>query len=218
MLSKSRCLLSLSAAGSIALASHATVLAQDDVPTTGAQPAPVAAPPPAPAPGETTSTTTTQQTSETPAPKANTSTNVNVYPSSPTNTSQPSSYVDTAADYTYPNRRMLGTGAALLTLSYLPSVIVAAAGDFREDDNLYIPIAGPWLYMSRQDHDAGSKALLAIDGVLQDFGALQMLTSFVVPQREKHRHWYALGNKDRDFRILPTVSPYRAGLSAGGRF
>jgi hypothetical protein len=216
MLTKSRCLLSVSAAALVALAAP-SAFAQDDVPSTGVQPAPAPAttPPPATAPasGETYTETTTQRTVSDPAPKANTNTTVNV--DADDERSEPGRYVDTDAEYVYPNRRMLGGAAALLTVSYLPSVIVAAAGNRVGDDNLYYPVVGPWLYMARHEHDAGSKTLLAIDGVLQDLGALEFLLSFVVPQREERR-WYELGKND--VRIMPTVSHYNAGLSAGGRF
>jgi hypothetical protein len=218
MLRKSRCLLSLSAATLVALAAP-TVFAQDIAPSPGAQPAPAPASPPpatAPASGETYTETTTQRTVSAPRPQpaANTSTTVNVDADDDART-EPNRYVDSDAEYVYPNRRMLGGAAALLTVSYLPSVIVAAAGDRVGDDNLYYPVVGPWLYMARHEHDAGSKTLLAIDGVLQDLGALEFLLSFVVPQREERR-WYELGKND--VRIMPTVSHYNAGLMAGGRF
>jgi hypothetical protein len=213
MLKMSRCLLTACAAGSISLA--ATAGAQEG-PATGPSPSTTPAPAvePAPAPATTYTETTTTQTVTTPAERTNTETAVAVYPESRAESSR--TYVDSADDYTYPNRRMLSAGAGLLAISYVPSVIVAAAGDHEDDRYLYYPVAGPWLYLKRQEHDAGSKAMLVIDGIVQDLAALEILLSFVVPQRENRARWYAFG--DKDVRVVPGISQHNAGLFASGRF
>jgi hypothetical protein len=136
-----------------------------------------------------------------------------------------SEYMDNVPGAALPNRSMLTGGASLLLVSYVPAVIVAGVKERDGDHYLYYPVAGPWLYLARRDHDAGGKALLIIDGVAQNMGALHMLLSLVVPERTRTQRSYA---QDQRVHVVPRVARqrdaagnargYLLGLQASGRF
>ncbi len=126
-----------------------------------------------------------------------------------------------------PNRSMLSTGGTLFAISYLPSIVVAASADWEDDENLYVPLIGPWMYLSRgEDLNAGGRALLAVDGVFQDLGALMMLGSLFIPER-RERHGIFFGSNDK-LNVAPSATRYTAAangangyalsLAARGRF
>jgi hypothetical protein len=171
---------------------------------------------PAPPPAETYTTVTTAPT----APPAASTTYTTTTPSSSR------TYVDTETYDGLPNRHYLSSGATLLTISYIPSVIVAGVKDWHGDTSLFYPVVGPWMYLKREPHDAGGKALLVIDGLAQDLGALDILLGFFIPER-KARAVTRYTNNDK-LRVLPRVSRYRAqsngpmgmniGLAASGHF
>jgi hypothetical protein len=122
-----------------------------------------------------------------------------------------------------PNRRLLSGGSALLLAPYLTSVIVAASKDWSGDHYLYYPVAGPWMYLARRDHDAGGKTLLVLDGILQDVGALSILMSLMVPERKKsHRmandRLTLLPRVARERSVTGQAQGYSLGLQASGRF
>jgi hypothetical protein len=115
----------------------------------------------------------------------------------------------------WPNTPLLVTSSVVFTAAYVPGVLVAAFRDQYTTDNLYIPVAGPWLELARESATKGNQALLSIGGVFQGLGALGMLVSFVVPER-KTSNWYLIGNKR--LAIAPTPNPLSYGLSAQGQF
>ena len=119
----------------------------------------------------------------------------------------------------YPNRPLLATGTTVFGLSYLPSVIGAAAADGDNDntDDLYIPVAGPWMMLARGPEEEGwEKTLLVLSGVGQGLGALMLVSSFFIPQRVTER-WYLIGSKG-NVRVAPTRVATGYGLGAAGRF
>lgn len=117
----------------------------------------------------------------------------------------------------YPNRPLLTTGSVLLVSSYVPAVVGAAISDRQGDDNLYIPVAGPWMAMTRgADEKPGYKALLIADGALQGVGALAVLSSLFIPE-ERTRRWRLLGQSE-SLRLTPHVATRSVGLGASGRF
>lgn len=117
---------------------------------------------------------------------------------------------------TWPNKPLLATGATVFGLSYLPAVIGGAVSDADRGEDLYIPVAGPWMMMSKgEDEDGDVKALLAIDGVVQGIGALMLLSSFFIPEK-KTEHWYLIGSND--LRIAPSHIGTGYGMGAAGRF
>jgi hypothetical protein len=112
----------------------------------------------------------------------------------------------------WPNVPLLATGASVLGASYLPAVIGAAVTD--RHDQLYVPVAGPWLTLSRgPEEKAGYKALLAVDGVAQGLGALALLSSFFVPERAT-QHWPLIGR----VQLVPARVAKGFGFAAQARF
>jgi hypothetical protein len=116
----------------------------------------------------------------------------------------------------WPNRPLLATGATLFGLSYLPAVIGGALSDAEDKEDLYIPVAGPWMMLTQgADESRGEKALLVTNGVAQGVGALMLLSSFFIPER-RTEHWYLLGSND--LRLTPARVGTGYGMGALGRF
>jgi hypothetical protein len=115
----------------------------------------------------------------------------------------------------WPNRPLMLTSTLVFTAAYVPVVLVTAFSQEDSTDNLYIPIAGPWLEIAREPVNPANTAALAISGVFQGLGALGMVTSLMVPERRTSR-WYLLGNKRVAF--APVASRLAYGVSAAGRF
>ena len=115
----------------------------------------------------------------------------------------------------WPNRPLMVTSTLMFTAAYVPAVITAAINEDDTTDNLYIPVAGPWLEFAREPASKGNKALLAVSGVFQDLGALGMLTSLLVPERTTSR-WYLIGNQR--FSAAPVADRFTYGVSARGQF
>jgi len=115
----------------------------------------------------------------------------------------------------WPNRPLMLTSATMFVLSYVPTVIATAANSANTTNDLYIPIAGPWMEMARDDNTAGNKALLALSGIFQGLGALGLVTSFFVPE-SKTKNWYLMGQ--RHFSMHPMAARDQYGLAARGSF
>ncbi len=106
----------------------------------------------------------------------------------------PQPTVTEQTSYSAPNPALLGGGLIAFAGSYVPSVIVAAANNTSYDNNLYIPVVGPWIDLGNRPAcggfgqtgcgtEDGYKALLIIDGAVQGVGALATVLGLVVPQR-----------------------------------
>lgn len=115
----------------------------------------------------------------------------------------------------WPNRPLMLTSTLVFTAAYVPVVLVAAFSKEDTTDNLYIPVAGPWLEIAREPVNPANTAALAISGAFQGLGALGMITSLMVPERRTSR-WYLLGNKRVAF--APVASRLAYGVSAAGQF
>jgi len=88
-----------------------------------------------------------------------------------------------------PNTDLMGIGIVTLALPYFASVAVATSNTGH--DNLYIPVAGPWLDLADRPSCGGggsshcsdmeplNKFLLVGDGILQGIGALEVLAGLV---------------------------------------
>jgi len=132
-----------------------------------------------------------------------------------TSSSEPTFQTETTR-MTWPNTPLLATGATVFGLSYLPAVIGGAVSDADRNEDLYIPVAGPWMMMAKgEEEDRDVKALLAVDGVVQGLGALMLLSSFFIPEK-KTEHWYLIGSND--LRIAPSHVGTGYGMGAAGRF
>jgi hypothetical protein len=114
-----------------------------------------------------------------------------------------------------PNRPLMTTSAAAFLASYVPTIITAAANKSQTSNNLYIPIAGPWMEIAREPTSGANKALLSLSGIFQSLGTIGMISSFFVPET-RTRKWYLMGN--RRFHFAPTAGRGTYGMSAQGRF
>ncbi len=103
-------------------------------------------------------------------------------------------------DATYANTRF-GAGIAVVGASYLASVAYALSSDHQNADQLYIPIAGPWLAL---DHwgtaTGGEKTMLIADGVVQAAGAVLLLDGLVDPDLKVQKPVVA----DTSLHLAPT--------------
>lgn len=116
----------------------------------------------------------------------------------------------------WPNKPLLATGATVFAVAYLPAVAGGAFSDADRRKDLYIPIAGPWMMMTRgEDESRGEKTLLVIDGVAQGLGALMIVSSLFIPERST-KHWYLIGSTHT--QLSPTRVGTGYGLGAHGRF
>ncbi|MFT3922928.1 MAG: hypothetical protein QM778_10370 [Myxococcales bacterium] len=118
-----------------------------------------------------------------------------------------------------PNLPLLGTSSLLFLGSYIPTIAYQGAKD--RNDNLFVPIAGPWMDLSQGHHSTSEKTLLSLSGVMQGLGALGVVSSFFVPER-RTRNWSLVGMRHDGRRASIVVEPRMAkgqyGFGAGGRF
>lgn len=92
---------------------------------------------------------------------------------------------------TRPNRSMLMVGLFTFGQAYIASVGIAATSSTSADSNLWIPVVGPWLDLGARPGcppstpcgtQNGYKVLLVADGLLQSFGAFQLVGAFLWPE------------------------------------
>jgi hypothetical protein len=124
-----------------------------------------------------------------------------------------------------PNSAMLGSGLFTFGVPYIASVVVASTSDHPGDNNLYIPVVGPWLDFANRgdcggiaqqscDHETANKVLLAVDGVFQGIGALEIVGAFLSPETRT----VTVASKP-SFRVAPSsVGRAGYGVAAVGTF
>ncbi len=115
------------------------------------------------------------------------------------------------------------TGAVVLTASYGAALIAASSRD--DLDELYVPLAGPWLALAGRegcpiekpecDDETTTKLLLVADGVFQAAGALAMLDAILEPSRRTIVRPVA---SQSAVRVTPTASTGGPGVLVVGRF
>jgi hypothetical protein len=118
-----------------------------------------------------------------------------------------------------PNTDLIGAGAVTFGLTYGASIVAAAASERESDQNLFIPVAGPWMALVGRGNCPGSvcpgepaaKVLLVTDGVLQGLGVLQIAAGFLFPQTRTV-------TRAAKVHVAPTVGGGGAGISAWGSF
>jgi hypothetical protein len=125
--------------------------------------------------------------------------------------------------YARPNRAIIAAGILGFVGAYVPSVIVAARNSNSYDNNLYIPVVGPWLDLEQRPgcgigptscgRESGFAALLIVDGVFQALGPMATILGFLVPER----HTVIVTAKaDKPARPTVHVVPARLGRDAYG--
>lgn len=154
-----------------------------------------------------------QPEDRTAAPNVADGSEVVLMPTEPTYGPEPEFEAE-ATSRSFPNVPLLTTSAMAFTIAYVPAVIGGAVSD-RNDDDLYIPVAGPWMTLANDPSETtGQKVLLVVNGAVQGIGALGMLASFFVPQT-RTKNWYTIGKSD--VQLTPSMlGTY--GLTASGRF
>jgi hypothetical protein len=116
----------------------------------------------------------------------------------------------------WPNKPLLATGATVFGVAYLPAIVGGALSDADRRKDLYIPIAGPWLMLTRGEEETrGVKTLLVLDGVAQGLGVLMLVSSLFVPERAT-KQWYLIGANHTLLAPSRVGSGY--GLGAHSRF
>src|SRR4051812_33701477 len=92
---------------------------------------------------------------------------------------------------TSPNADLIASGLFTLAVPYVTSVFVATQSTRPGDNYLYTPVAGPWLDLSNREdcprngscaNETAWRILLVADGVLQGFGALEVVSGFLFPE------------------------------------
>jgi hypothetical protein len=136
-----------------------------------------------------------------------------------------------------PNTTLLGSGVGTLVLGYAPSVVVGIVSDHKGDNNLFIPVAGPWIDLGTRNCSGATvntgngpfelasrsncgtsdieRAALITSGIVQGAGVLQMLASLFVPER---RVSVVARPSGPSFMVTPTYFAGGAGAMARGRF
>lgn len=122
---------------------------------------------------------------------------------------------------TTPNADLIASGLFTLAVPYVASVVVATESQRHGDYYLYTPVAGPWLDLAHRSdcpptgtcaNETAYKILLVADGVLQGFGALEILSGFMFPET------HSVNTEAPRVRVVPNVAQGGAGVTAIGRF
>jgi hypothetical protein len=132
-----------------------------------------------------------------------------------------------------PNRPLLITGASIFAATYGATVITAAASSTDSDDDLYIPVAGPWINLADRDcgfGDCGNQedwenALIIGSGIAQGAGVALALASLFIPEHKeaktyatKSPHVRSAENSKASVRVLPVSMRAGGGVGAMGQF
>ena len=130
--------------------------------------------------------------------------------------------------YAPPNRPILAAGVIAFIASYGPAVIVAAANNDSFDNNLYIPLVGPWLDLQNRPgcggpgeaactgRENGERVLLVLSGVFQALGAMTAAVGLIVPEK---RHVPSKAKADKPaLDVSPALLRGGYGLAAQGTF
>lgn len=121
---------------------------------------------------------------------------------------------------------LIGAGVFILASSYLTATVVAESSDLKADQQLYVPVAGPWLDLARRPicnayscgTEFANRALIATDGLLQGLGAFMTLVGLLTLDDDPDA---ARTAKERDRQIHIAPSQFGSagyGLAAFGRF
>jgi hypothetical protein len=119
-----------------------------------------------------------------------------------------------------PSRIMLTSGIITFGVTYGAGAIVGATSPLSADQELFVPIAGPWMDFADRPGCGGNsgrscdvettyKVLLVADGIGQAIGALTVVEAFLNPEVHTTTHSVTASEKP-SFHVTP------ASLGAGG--
>ena len=123
---------------------------------------------------------------------------------------------------TRPNRPIFFTGAALVVFPYLASVGVAFKNNPHADQQLFVPIAGPWMDLEARPCVFGASCktsenvasgLVVASGVAQATGLVLVLASLVLPEKVEPKH-----PATAEVHVAPVSVAGGGGLGAAGVF
>lgn len=127
-----------------------------------------------------------------------------------------------------PNRSMLITGSAIFLGTYAASATVGAFSDNKADNNLFIPVVGPWIDVAERDCKLGqcstsedvAIAHLIGSGAAQAAGIGIVIGSFFVHERKDGRPapQPKVGGARPTLQVLPLGLRAGAGIGAFGTF
>ncbi len=127
---------------------------------------------------------------------------------------------------TGPDPKLLRNGLWTLSVTYGASIVVAVVSPRASDDYLFIPVAGPWIDLSRRDDDPQrdtkyevlNKALLIADGVAQALGAANIALSLIFPETRLVEQARRDNTAAFALRAQPIITRHMIGLGAYGHF
>ena len=121
-----------------------------------------------------------------------------------------------------PNVDLIASGIFTLAIPYIASVAAASESTRQGDNYLYTPVAGPWLDLAHRDdcpafgscgNEAAYRVLLVADGLLQGFGALEILSGFMFPVEQPVKN-----DSSPHVRVVPSVAHNTGSITAVGTF
>lgn len=120
-----------------------------------------------------------------------------------------------------PHKALFITGASIFLTTYALTASFAAAGERAADRDLFVPGAGPFMNLANRNCSRGcitdtrDTALLITSGVLQNIGAVLMITSAFIPNKVPAARITA---GSVNMQVAPTAGAGSAGLGALGTF
>lgn len=113
------------------------------------------------------------------------------------------------------------TGGTLLVGGYVPAMIIAAQSSRDTDQQLYIPVVGPWMDLANRKCDVHpctnedwNKVGLVATGVAQGAGAILLVASLFVPESRVLR----FASRTGPVTVLPMATPTTMGMTAFAAF
>ena len=122
-----------------------------------------------------------------------------------------------------PNYELIAGGTLLFVSAYGFSAMTASASPVHADENLFIPVVGPWLDLAARPHcdnlrmhpacetEGANKAMLVASGVTQSLGVLLVLGGVLFPKLT-----IVDGRQSAKVEVLPQAGPSIAGLMTRG--
>ena len=128
-----------------------------------------------------------------------------------------------------PSRTMLASGIITFGVTYGAGAIVAATSPVSADQQMFVPIAGPWMDLFERPDCGGNtgrscnaettyKVLIVADGIGQAIGALTVVEAFLNPEVHTSTHSVTASEKP-SLRVTPaSLGPGGYGMLALGNF
>ena len=122
---------------------------------------------------------------------------------------------------------LIGAGVFILASSYLTATVVAESSDLKADQQMFVPVAGPWLDLARRPicnantcgTEFANRALIATDGLLQGLGAFMTLVGLLTLDDDTQETRAAKLQREKTVHVSPSqFGSAGYGVAAYGRF